>query len=150
MSSSSSSSSSNSNSHGSCSTGSTGSSQGGSYEVTSSGTNSQASFYFFYKNQSNHRYLTYRPQLLGEVHVTGSNHMLPHLFRLLFSHHKNYRVTTTVPATTAVLHPILIIIRIRMGVIITLVRLPYLPTYLRYLILGVGVEVGWSKGFTVY
>lgn len=42
----SSSSSSNSNSHGSCSTGSTGSSQGGSYEVTSSGTNSQASFYF--------------------------------------------------------------------------------------------------------
>lgn len=44
-----SSSSSSSNSHGSCSTGSTGSSQGGSYEVTSSGTNSQASFSFFIK-----------------------------------------------------------------------------------------------------
>lgn len=146
--SSSSSSNSNSNSHGSCSTGSTGSSQGGSYEVTSSGTNSQASFYFFIKNHSNHRYLTYSPQLLGEVHVINT-HMLPHLFHLLFSHYReNYRVTTTVPATTAVLHPILIIIRIRMGVIITLVRLPYLTTYLRYLILGVGV--GGSKGFTVY
>lgn len=78
--------------------------------------------------------------------------MLPHLFRLLFSHHKNYRVTTTVPATTAVLHPILIIIRIRVGVIITLVRPPYLPTqvpytpYLPYVYLELELELE-ARGF---